>query len=225
MANGPNALSLRLWPQAPGIGAVSATVAVHVPGRLDETQRDLFITKVDFGADNPLEGNTPPGSGPGFRIGAAGLLPIEGGVAINRTFELENRVPDWRWLSSERMIDSPDLRTALLGQYAGIWSALSEARLEMFPELLAERTAEYRLATFADVADIPADYGLAGAIAEGRLFDLEPEHAQFRLFGDGRLAEFRRWDDKPMIAFIEGEIGRYFRFVFRRERGAWIVTR
>lgn len=225
LANGRNRLALRVRPLAAGLGAVSATVAVHMPGRFDETRRDLFTLKIDLAADDPLEGNTPPGPGPGFRAGPVTSQPFDGGILVHREFELDARFPEWRWLGSERLTDSPELRASLMEQYQSIWNALSEGQLGGFPALLRERTDEYRLATFSDADTVPDDYGLSAAIRDGRLFDLQPEDGVFRLFGDGRLVEFQRWDGKPMITFVEGATGRYFQFIFRRERGAWIVTR
>jgi hypothetical protein len=224
------ALDVGLGPAPPQAVELVLGFARHRPNFLKETQVELTRIAYDGGRENPTEGAPLPGPSAVPDAGAAGpvtVTPARRGFVVRRGFDLRDSIPRWRWVDSATISDTPETRASLMTEYQRIWELLNARELGGFPALLEERTAEYRQALHADAEAIPADYGLGTAVSDpaSRLHGLEPEDAEFHLYGGGRLAEFTRWDGKPLIVFEEEDIARYFRFIFRREGERWIVSR
>lgn len=196
-------------------------LTAHEAGNWPEGKITLLRAEVAQGQVQPS--TSPPGTtAEGF---TASVPEISGDRFIWR-FRCDVNVPRWRWLDSDVMRDSAELRQALMNEYEDIWTRLKRGNSADVAARLQERTAEYRTALFASPADVPDDYGLS-AMRPDELFPLEPEDAELQIYAEGRLAEFVRWDGTPLIVYQKsgGLTGQFFSFVFRRQGGAFIVSR
>lgn len=228
LASGDNRFGVRLegaLPNAPihPLATASVALASHQLGRIRETE--AMMASVHFGpGEQPLAGSEPIAA-----VGGAGPISLyrnERRIDAFRSIRIDEAIPRWKWLDSPIIADTPANRASLLQQYRHIHRRMSERVATGWHEILLERTVEYRIALHATPDDMPDDYGIvAGYSSDTKLDPLEDSDAQFRLYGNGRLAEWVRWDDEPLITRSDAEKESFYRFIFRQEAGAWIVTR
>jgi hypothetical protein len=236
LTDGPNALSVSLLP-ATGRDTLEPpadSFLVGLLGRPADAPKtaDLRLVTLHLrpGA-NPQQLVRVEGTGLGL-LTLGSELRIEGdgraGLDASGGFQLTGSNHHWAWQDSEAIDDSPRTRDALRAVFTGWIMQLRARDTSWLPPSLAERNRELSKALFEPIAALEA-HGLLEAAADPELtlFDPDLAESELRVFGQGRLARLVRWDETPIIVYVEpdGQSARYFPFTFRRGRSGWIVCR
>jgi hypothetical protein len=232
LANGENELRLEIrgakdGDPVPSAAEATAVLSVHETGRFEATRRVLTAVRHAGAETPPARGSTPPGR-TGDSVAGPVTVTADADVArVARMVTLDAAIPRWRWLDSPVIPNDAAMQASLLDVYRQIWRRFSVRDSSGFVAAMAERTAELRAALQAGLDDIPDDRGLVATLADPalRLADLRPERAVYEPMGGGRLARYVHADGRPVIVFVEGRLGNYFDFIFRRENQRWIICR
>lgn len=174
---------------------------------------------------DPTVTSAPPGPNMMGSAGPVTARTTSSSLQLRRSVVISAPLPRWAWIDSAVIPADDDTSAELWREYEAIWKLLDERRLGTLPDLLRERTTEYRQALYADADELPSDYGIGALVRSGAALLPLPAEPVFHLFGGGRLAEWTRQDGRPVVTFDEGGVGRFFRFVFRRVGKGWTVTR
>ena len=195
--------------------------------REDSEPSQLVSIAYRLGDANPVQLSSPAGLFPNGVSDPIILSQKQDSVQITRNFRLEEPIPRWNWLDSERIEDNTSTRSSLLKVYHYIWSMLSQRSTSSFEQIFLERTTEYRIAFGATADEFPGDRGFGSVLKEPgmELYPWDPDDGRFELLGKSRLARYTREDGTPLIVFVDGRIGRYFDIIFRLDRGRWMPTR
>lgn len=221
LQTGQNLLSAMLADEADPSAGIEVRIFAHRLG--DPTARlgDIARLEFDIRRGNRWTWQDAPQTG----IGTPGVV-ASGALAAQQQFQLALPLPQWAWLRSAAVAPGPGLRDSVIAHYRTIWEALDARAAGRAAAIVAERTAELRLALGAGAEDVPDDMGLGELFAAGaEAWPFDIDEAELELGGNGRLVRLRRWNTMPFLLLRNGGVGEYLDLWLRQGEQGWIVTR
>lgn len=169
------------------------------------------------------------------------------GIRLTRRFRVNvTNLPRWKWLDSDVISDTDDTRQSLM-QVMHRYHRSSQKRdsAAMVTENLEDRYEQalaqyFNVPSFADFNQMAEErknqINFYSGISEGlQLAPFNPNGLMLRVFGSGRLAELAEWIEGEGYIFPlrwekrneDGEVTdrTSIRFIFRRYKKQWIITR
>ena len=212
----------------------AVTLLVKENGAAKATAKTITNLKLEKGINksllkSKLSSKTLEASKNGTVISSdVDLKTDEKKLILQRTVSLPINLPQWKWLSSDKITDTKEIRAALYNEYERVHKVLENKNFSALGQLMSERLIELGSAFYMTPQEMAESSGLQSNATdpEVELVALDPD-IEIEIMGDGKLIKITRWNSKPQVGYVykDQSASMGYHLVYRKSGNQWILTR
>ena len=149
-------------------------------------------------------------------------------LTLQRMISLPINLPQWKWLSSDKITDTKETRAILYNEYERVHKILENKNFSALGQLMSERLIELGSAFYMTPQEMAesSDFQSNASDPELELASLDPD-IEIEIMGNSQLIKIMRWNSEPQIGYVYKDRSAtiLYHLIYRKSGNQWILTR